>query len=880
MKIASILVPSTALSTDALLSDVYEALRNAPTQSIVLTDDKHPIGILTQRDKVRLIHQGIDPEQPAIRHATTNLIMINADRSFEYALHLMIDHHIRRIIVINDEGDFLGTVTQEIILAQYDGEFLRTKLKVNHLNNQRDPIVALPSTSFNDTIALMVRHNVSMIPIVHDTINYEVAGIFTESDVKTALSQEAKQQPIEHFMSQQVITVREESDVESVIGLMQTHHIKHLLIADAHKRLKGTITLRDLIRNIEGSYSKFLERKLSQTRKALFRFPQIVLELVEYKENYYFHWVNEQAQYYFGKNLVEKSLDAILPRDVLQPILTALHKDTLLIERTLITVSSKTFEMFGTRNADGTTQLIFNDITEVYELNQQYRLKEVEHKLTSAERDVYGFAFENAYEAMLLLLPGGIIHKANLAAKDMLRLPNDPDLMPVMEMIDLEATPTRYLATLENHESIFESTFVNAGTDPLPVEISLKSIRYQKQMLILAVIRSIKERKEFQEKLYQKTLYSRQILDSQSNMIILTDGISIDEANQAFLDFFDVDTKEHFNEDYGCISNFFLEEHGYIRAKTPGKWLEDVLKNGPNAANNRVKMINQLSGQIETFLIAFNHFEGERLRYLITFTNITKLEHYQALLNQQKLSLEKLVVQQSKMAAMGEMIGAIAHQWKQPLNTLGLYFQDLQDLFSEGELNAQYLDEITQKGASQIRYMYDTVEDFRNFFKPDLKPSTFNAHDALNAAYRLIAPQFTRQQITVELVMYNSNPCITMAQNEFKQVIINLLTNARDAFLQSQRLPKKLLIETHHDHQNVTIILSDNAGGIAPEVLYNLFEPYITTKGDSGTGVGLSMSKTIIEKWHGTIHAENIAEGARFSITLPHCDNPFGLGAP
>ncbi|MBF0472463.1 MAG: response regulator [Nitrospirae bacterium] len=255
---------------------------------------------------------------------------------------------------------------------------------------------------------------------------------------------------------------------------------------------------------------------------------------------------------------------------------------------------------------------------------------------------------------------------------------------------------------------------------------------------------------------------------------------------------------------------------------------------------------------------------------------------------------DMLLIQQSKMAAMGEMIGAIAHQWRQPLNTINLLAQDLTSAFEYGELNGEYLGNSVNNIMRQVSFMSNTIDDFRNFFKADKEKIPFKINTAVREILYLIFEQITKSDIDIymtcnydgivkkqlsggfdkifvcepELIAYGY-------PNEFKQAVLNIITNARDAIIESrgnglyiEDLKPFISIEILKDNDMAVIKFKDNGGGIPVEYIDKVFYPYVTTKKD-GTGIGLYMAKTIIEKnMEGRLFVNNIDKGAEFVMEL------------
>ncbi|MBF0465783.1 MAG: response regulator [Nitrospirae bacterium] len=237
---------------------------------------------------------------------------------------------------------------------------------------------------------------------------------------------------------------------------------------------------------------------------------------------------------------------------------------------------------------------------------------------------------------------------------------------------------------------------------------------------------------------------------------------------------------------------------------------------------------------------------------------------------------ELLLVQQSKMAAMGEMIGAIAHQWRQPLNVISLIMYDLQDAFADGKLDSDYMNKSVDDSVNQIDFMSKAIEAFRNFLKPSKKKELFNLVQSINDTLLLFGAMLSTVGITVNL-NFNEDDIMEAEgfANEFKQVIFNIINNARDAIEGNRattnvRTRGRIDITGWRTEDRVIVEISDNGGGISPEACCKVFDAYFTTKEDKkGTGIGMYMSKTIIERnMGGKLTASNRGDGAVFTIEL------------
>jgi len=230
---------------------------------------------------------------------------------------------------------------------------------------------------------------------------------------------------------------------------------------------------------------------------------------------------------------------------------------------------------------------------------------------------------------------------------------------------------------------------------------------------------------------------------------------------------------------------------------------------------------------------------------------------------------EQMLLQQNRLAAMGEMINNIAHQWRQPLNVLGLLIQQMQMFYENGSFNKEYVDASVSKSMKLINHMSQTIDDFRNFYKPDKEKVRFVIHEVVARTLSLVEDGLTNQQIRVE-VHASNNPVIIGFPNEFSQALLNILLNARDALLERRPVEARITVTISKEGEGAVVTVADNAGGIAEDIMGKIFDPYYTTKGpQQGTGVGLFMSKAIIENnMGGRLTVRNIAHGAEFRIEL------------
>ena len=232
---------------------------------------------------------------------------------------------------------------------------------------------------------------------------------------------------------------------------------------------------------------------------------------------------------------------------------------------------------------------------------------------------------------------------------------------------------------------------------------------------------------------------------------------------------------------------------------------------------------------------------------------------------------QNLLVEQSKSAAMGEMISMIAHQWRQPLQAVSILIQKLPLLkMVNGDISDEMLDDVVNQVSSQLDYMSKTIDDFRDYFKPNKKKEEVYIKEIIEKSMDFLAYLFKLNSIKVNY-QNNSNSSVEIYLNEIVQVFINLAKNSCDAMIEKNIENRVINITTYENEKSLFVEFEDNAGGIKSDVLGKIFDPYFSTKNNkNGTGLGLYMSKTIIEEHSGgKIDVYNTDFGTKFVIKLP-----------
>ena len=303
--------------------------------------------------------------------------------------------------------------------------------------------------------------------------------------------------------------------------------------------------------------------------------------------------------------------------------------------------------------------------------------------------------------------------------------------------------------------------------------------------------------------------------------------------------------------------------------RNTGYLLNEVIGQNPKLLKSDIQDLNFYKNMWEE-LISNDYWEGEiinkrkdgklyveRLKISTVYNEEKKLVNYIALFSditlqkeQQKLikEKEKILQQQSKMVAMGEMIGNIAHQWRQPLSVISVSASGIKLYQEEGLYTKEDLKDFIEAILHSTKYLSDTIDDFRNFYKDDLEKSDFEVKKSIDKTINLLNTEFIKEEIEV-VYLGESNLFIHGIENQFLQVIMNILNNAKDALVEKDIKNRHIFIDLYKKNDKTYIEIQDNAGGVNEDIMEHIFEPYFTTKHKSlGTGIGLYMSEEIVTK--------------------------------
>ena len=510
-----------------------------------------------------------------------------------------------------------------------------------------------------------------------------------------------------------------------------------------------------------------------------------------------------------------------------------------------------------------TNELTHVNKTLVQEIIERRKTEKIYRSLFESSSDAIFIVDEktiidcNSSAEKLLNMP-----KINIIGSDIVNFTNKNQLYGKSgsEFID------ENLQKLRSGESVnTEFMFNHPSGKVLYTEINLSPLRELGRGTFQCAVRDLTGKKKAEEEVAQQRAKLQKFIDS---AVFL--AIEINEKSEITL----ANTK-------------VLEITGYEHHELKGKiWYEvlipDRLQNEMREMSYGVRAgtmkplhtlelpIKTIDGseRIISWHISYETLPGQSIGSVY----VTGLDITENLYNEEQLR------QAQKMAATGEMLGAIAHQWRQPLNTLNVYITGIASAMDLDEFDRSMIKDAVGKAKAQIRFMSDTIEDFRNYMKPSKSEETFELNEIINKAADLLIPQLKHNNIELEMNYYQSSTIyVTGRKNEIMHVFLNLFNNAKDTILQKMAIDNtsdgKIMVSIDTDDGYAVITVEDSGLGVPEENLNKIFDPFFTTKGESvGTGIGLYMAKIIIEgDMDGSISASNSPEGgAVFTIKLPH----------
>jgi diguanylate cyclase (GGDEF)-like protein len=356
------------VQSNTSLAEVIDKMDMNEKGVVVILEGKQAMGLLTERDIVKLLYQGADMSETVDKFARKSVITTAEDRTISYALSLMIENNIRRIVVTSDSENFVGVITQQDLLKFIEEDHYRSTIKVKHILDQKNYLIAMSlKEPLHEALRNMIAHNISAVVILEDG---KAVGIITEKDIlKLAKRHVCLDEAVETHMTSSLIIAHLNSSLEEIVSIMNNNRIRRVVIVNDEDIAVNLVTIRDVLRSLEGNYSKFLERKLKNAKDILNLLPEMLIEIADYGKEQLIIWANEKVINRFGKGIINKPVSEFIPQEIWDKIYMTSRK-THIIENIRLKKNDRVYELSGLliitegEIEKGRFQLILKDITE------------------------------------------------------------------------------------------------------------------------------------------------------------------------------------------------------------------------------------------------------------------------------------------------------------------------------------------------------------------------------------------------------------------------------------------------------------------------------------------------------------------------------------
>ncbi len=517
---------------------------------------------------------------------------------------------------------------------------------------------------------------------------------------------------------------------------------------------------------------------------------------------------------------------------------------------------------------------------------EQKRLKQE----LQEQKEAFETLFEKAHDGILLIEDGrfsacneAIVRMLGYPSKEAVLKAHPSELSPKYQpdgRASFEKAEEMMQITIENGYNQFEWVHTRANGERFWAEIVLTKINLHGKDIIHVVWRDIHERKMLEEQIRELNLQLEQKVTQRTNEQQML--LSLFDKGESVL--FKWNNDEMWSVDYVSESvtkvlgytqeEFLTHTVVYASCIHPDdiahvtKELEEAIKSQKEYFEHDPYRIFTKAGDtkwVHDSTVIVRNGQGEITHFLGYISDITDIKEK-----------DKQLLQQSKLAQMGEMISMIAHQWRQPLNAISATANNLSLKLELEEPDSAYCQQEIALICDYAQHLSRTINDFRSFFKHDKQKESVLLGNLVEETLKIVAISLKNHNITLTTDYRDKIPVNTYT-SELKQVILNLIKNAEDVLLENSIENPEITIITENVDNSHRLIVRDNGGGIPDKMIDKIFEPYFSTKLEKeGTGLGLYMSKKIIEEHcGGTLEATNENGGARFTVTLPqHEDRP------
>jgi len=369
------------ITINATIQDAVDLMSKNKLHRVVIIENKRAIALITEKDIVELFKNNIDFTNLAVDYGEKDLITLHSTRFIQYALTIMVDNNIRKIIVINSKNEYVGCVEQEQIVYHFEKELHSTHANIEHLCNSSNlAIIIDENKTLQYALNKMSNCRVTSLLIARDG---KAIGIISESDIVSLAQRHIKQkEPISKFMHSPIITIKVSKNIGQMIELMKTSNIRRIVVKTKECDIYHIINSKDLANNLKGNYTQFLESKLFDTRDTFNTLSESIIELIDLDDEQVIYWTNSITKENFNIN-IDDNITKIIPKKLWNLILNTLLENNFVLQ--IIQIENKYFNLkghYGTLLENNIIKLFLYDITDIANLNNTLQKQnELQEKL-------------------------------------------------------------------------------------------------------------------------------------------------------------------------------------------------------------------------------------------------------------------------------------------------------------------------------------------------------------------------------------------------------------------------------------------------------------------------------------------------------------------
>ncbi len=491
---------------DISLGELIELFQKHATNYAIFLKEGKPVGIITERDILKALSQKYPLEEQAFKLSKRELIKIKSTATLFTALNLMTEHFIRRLIVVNEKGEFEGVLTQQDLILYSSEEIFRGEGKIRDLLEFKNPLIyATLDESLESALSKMVNYNVGAIPVLDK--DFKPLGIITEKDF-LKLSLKDLKRPLKELALKEVITIKAKDPLTKGVELFRKHQIRHLVVVDDSGRAINVLSQRDFVQSLTCTYADFLESQLKQAKSFISLIPEIVLELSKCDSECRITWMNDFAKKSLGEEYLERDIYTLLDFDDWNRIYGLLKRERMLYKEKVRGKKGEIYEITGTYldfgTKEGKVKLFLRDITHEYLKEEAYQ-REI--------RFLKSF-LDNSLDYIFVIDKEGRIHFANTSFKKALGYSDEEILKKtIFEIVNLPEEELKRnidLLIKKGLEIKGRRFYKDIYQNLIPVEIKAKAVILNGEPFIIINARDISDLLIGEETLKetQKALFS------------------------------------------------------------------------------------------------------------------------------------------------------------------------------------------------------------------------------------------------------------------------------------------------------------------------------------------------------------------------------------